>query len=1449
MQLSEKARKALAAGLAVSTLVWSFAMVFALPVAVAAPHSNGCLVLSGGTVWLLENGTRRGFTSAEVFASHGYNFGQVVAANSEDAALPVGPIMTYADGTLVKGPSDPLVYLVANGQKRGFVSGSVFTGLGFSFANIQSAPVNTFSDLPTGANLESATERHTAGVLVNSSGTVWKMTATGRMGIPSMDVFNSYGSMFAKVVAANSADLAAANEGLVTARAACPTGTTPPPPVSGALSVSLASSNPAASTVVAGQAIAHLASFNLSNGSSSEAKVTTLKLKRLGVSADTTLAKVYLYDGETRLTDDAAVSSGVISWNNSAGLFSISGNSSRIVQVKSNIAASTNGETVGVGVQAAADVVVSGPSSVAGSFPVNSNIHTIASATLAAFDLATSTTPSANTSLDPQEGFTGWQNSVSVGTRAVYLKAMNFRVIGSIVYSDLKNFKLLVDGVQVGSTVATPDANGYVLFDTSATPKKLETGTRVFKVNFDVVGGSNRNFQVSLRHAADASVTDSDFGSNILIRGDGSATTNTYAEHITGLQTVAVGTLTVSRTADSPSGNVVNQGTGVTLGKFELKALGEKMKVENLRVAVDTSSASTAFELRNGALFVNGLQVGSTAALKDINDATAAFTEYSLGSALIVEPGTPKMLEIRADVFDNDGTNDVAAAQTLIARVAVGSSNVQRMTSAGFINVPASVVTANTLTVTTGSIALAKNQAYGNQSVVVPASAYKIGVWTLTGGSTEAVNLDTIQVDLAFADEFAAADLTNVYVKYGSKVTSLKSASAATQSWSVSETLPINGTLAFEFYGDIATAAVVTETTADTVIASLLVSGTSASSGTAVNTNSNAVLAGQTITGKLSGTLTVSLDNGTPLAAQAVAGAMAADGSLKVKLAGTNEDLYVKLVTFRVDANADDVALASLTLYSAASSGSFAQVSTSKTWDADGANPGFVTWELSGTDRVKVAKDGTSYLLLKPTYVSSDQGSVSGLTPQIVLLNLDAEGTGLLAASGTGSTLINASGIVVQSNSSATYVDSTEDTATTALTATATTLVTANGIVFTTGDTIFIDEDADATWDAATEELMTVILDGGANLTVTRNVYGTTSNAHTVSKNIYRLDNASTTRGVIGNAQTVLKTKLALAIASDSPSGATTSGTQKVVFKFTATAANNSADVGENKATINWVELTTNESAATVTNLSLYPSEFDQNTTYGAACGGVSTTLWRCTLVTTSGTNDVIENTSRTYVARADVGYSGAGSVDVSVAALGTSDAAGNDVNWSDGTTTVTWVNQATTTLQGGSQTTAAASGTADTTAPTISTTAGSFAFGGTASNTLVANDTITITFTEEVSAASINSSLLPGGAAVTPSNAATGDVSLSAAGLVTVVNIATTDVDGGSSNATEYGVTYVLNTAGTVLTITLASLTSGTGALSAAEVFGDVTGLTTTVTDVSGVAQADSAINASGDI
>ncbi len=844
MQLSSQARKAVASGLAASTLLWS-AMIAVPMTASAAVHSDGCVVLSGGVVWLITGGTRRGFTSAEVFASSGYNFSQVVTASAEDVALPVGPIMTYADGTLVKGPNDPLVYLVAGGQKRPFVSGSVFTGLGYNFSNIQQAPVNTFQDLPTGSNLDSATAAHPAGTLVISNGAIWKMTGTGRMGFPSAAVFGSYGYMFTKVVAANAADLAMPDQGAVSARAACTGGSTTPPPTSGPLSVSV--SGPASTTLVAESVGNVLANFVFSGSGT----VSSVTLEKTGVSSSSTLSNVYLFEGNTRLTDASNFGSNNLATFSSSGLFTVNG--SKTISVVGDVAASTGGQTIGVKLNSYTPA--------GGSVTTVSamgNTHSIA----ANAGLATATfggvTPSGN--VDPGNDLTLWQSTLTIGTRDVKFTRMTLRKTGSINNSDVNNFKLFIDGVQVASSFSV-NADGYVTF-TPASPVNLTATGHVVRVAGDIVGGSTRTLRMSLRSKADLGLVDASFSAGIAISNGVPLDAGTDL-------TVQGGSFTVVKAGNSTSGNVVKDASDVVLGRWTVTAFGEPIKVETLNFGFDTSLTDANVTLRSVRVLVNGSQVGSTQSVPAEDFGTVVETGTQFTTNFTVQPGAPATVEVRADIYDNESTNDMANAATIVASMIAGDwNNGTFQNSLSVTDLPsgtvgtANNVPANTVTVVTGSMALAKQSNYTNQTTNVPLTNYALGKLNLTGNASEDVNVTNISIDLTSVTNatFSSADITNMYVKYGTQTSTIKSTVSATgNSYSVSFNLAKNSVMPIEIYGNVGS----TITAADSIKTTTTITGTTVGSATSVTTGA---VDGQTIIYG-AGSVATAVSGSTPIAA------------------------------------------------------------------------------------------------------------------------------------------------------------------------------------------------------------------------------------------------------------------------------------------------------------------------------------------------------------------------------------------------------------------------------------------------------------------------------------------------------------------------------------------------------------------------------------------------------
>ncbi len=803
------------------------------------------------------------------------------------AAVPGDYGLTEGNTISAAGSDDPDVYIVnAQGYKRLFLNPVIFGFYGHlgGFANVKNVSATARDAFPTSGlfrNCET-NDQKVYGVQTTGEdvGMLHWVNTSGAQAVADDPNF------FSKVFCINNNEFNWYSKGSdyssvkqVPNYVRTP-GSTPLP--SGPISVSLASDNPVSSTLVAGQAIADLAHFQFSGNGA----VTSVTLKRTGVTSDSTLSSVYLYNGVSRLTDNSTVSSTLVNFNDPSGLFTVSGGLN--VAVKANIATGTSGQTVGV------QLVSYVAGGVTYTVSVSGNVHTIATATMATVDFGSSTTPSAGT-INPQNDYKMWENTVTVGTRYVWLKSVKFRQIGSVYATDLANFRLYVDGTMQGSAVASLDAKGYITFDLSGAPVKLDTGGRVIKLLGDIVNGSGRTFSFSLQQSSDILAVDNELSQPVLSTANGS----TFSARTNGTQTIGVGTITFTKRSDSPSADIVSGQSGVVLARYDVKAAGEKIKVEKLRVSVTSSTTQTAFTLRNGALFWNGVQIGSTQALSGDADATLAYTEYTFGSSMVVDPLAPGILEVRADAFDNDGSNGVAsqstsAAQTLKANIvfASGYANAQLLTSLSYIDAPTSTTTVgNPLTVGLGSLTLAKYTAYANQNVTIPNSAVKLGEFVLTGNSTEDVNVSTINAAFTAGDQFAVTALSDVKLRViradGSTVleTSSKSTvTAASNSYSVNLNLPKGQSYRIQVWAAVSSFTVAGAN--DTMQTDIDVAGTTVQSATSVTAHIASNGAGQTLTAA-TGSIASAIGGGTPSARIVTGGSQAS--ALALDFTATND--------------------------------------------------------------------------------------------------------------------------------------------------------------------------------------------------------------------------------------------------------------------------------------------------------------------------------------------------------------------------------------------------------------------------------------------------------------------------------------------------------------------------------------------------------------------------------
>ncbi len=651
----------------------------------------------------------------------------------------------------------------------------------------------------------------------------------------------------------------------------------------GPVTASLAASNPASMYLVSGQALADLAQFTFSGTGT----VSSVTLTRGGISDQSTLTNVYLYDGATRLTDGYSFNNtGSITMNNVNLMVS----GSKTISVKADVLSTATG-TVSVGLSSFTAGTVVTPVSLSG------NMMSIANGVgiLGTVNLTVaSPSPTAATVNAGSMNQNLWSNTVSVGVHASKLYGMTVRMIGSAPANTLANVGLFVDGVKVGS--ASINGMNQFVFDLSATPLNLTTGSHVVDVRGDVVGGAYRNFYLSLEKAADLSIKDGQVNGGGVVSIAPTYLTNPLNNVLGGLVTINNGTLTINQdTSFNNTTTLVGGATSVKMAAYKFTAYGEDVKVNSLTFTptLTLTTPASPDSLINVGLYVNGGQVGSNAT------ATTAtpLTFNNLGSNLIVPVGMPVTVEIRGDVIN--GGNVTVTAGTVKFDLASGSSNAQGVTS-GQLTSTASAG-GQSLTVSSSNVSFAQTSGWAASSVAPNQSAKKIGSFTLSTASAEGVTINNILVGIT-GTMITANQVTNLTVKDASTGLVLGTPvgnPTASNNFSTSLPVPISSTKTLDVYADIGSGSagltvIPTMTITYRGMTSMVTTTSSAVTGSTITANVATIIAGE-----------VTFVPSSSLVSQFLIGGQSATvvGTFNVKSNNSVGGAVIKDVTVTVPAN------------------------------------------------------------------------------------------------------------------------------------------------------------------------------------------------------------------------------------------------------------------------------------------------------------------------------------------------------------------------------------------------------------------------------------------------------------------------------------------------------------------------------------------------------------------
>lgn len=392
--------------------------------------------------------------------------------------------------------------------------------------------------------------------------------------------------------------------------------------------------------------------------------VSSIGITRSGLSEDDDLLNVKLYDGNTQVGSSQSVNTLTHKATFSGLSWTVPANGFKVLTVRGSLNASCGsepcadtGNIIKFGIAASGDIAVSSGTLPTATFPIYGNGLTVAGVTVGTLAVTASTSVSSRTLISGTNEQLVAGFNFSAASEAFTVNKIIISESGSAVSTDLKNIKLKVDNVQVGSTIASLTANEKAEFSGSLFSVASGTNKDVF-VYADIADNitSARTVQFQIFEETDVTAIGANSGGVTLIKSTTNGAAFTTASSPSTASTINQGQLTVDfDTATNPSGGTVtvSGSSAVLIQTFKFSAtVREGLNVNYLKLDLNTEETEDVemTDYSNVLLYV-GDSITPISTTGTIGSSSVSFGVSGSSDVLFNVPiGGNTVIKIKADI-------------------------------------------------------------------------------------------------------------------------------------------------------------------------------------------------------------------------------------------------------------------------------------------------------------------------------------------------------------------------------------------------------------------------------------------------------------------------------------------------------------------------------------------------------------------------------------------------------------------------------------------------------------------------------------------------------------------------------------------------------------------------------------------------------------------------------